>query len=566
VAVIVLFLCPFEGRAQDNAPAKPPAEKKTESVEASAAPVEKKPETAEAPATPDGKKPEAVKSPSAPKLTEVYRSQFDKVLHVDRWRLGKVGKAPNGRRFLGAYGRSTPVTLDVADLPEHRFIRFRADLLILKSWDGVSKGSMPDTWGIADANGSLLLMTSFCNPHVHVKPDGTKVPPPAKRFQSYPDEFPHARHAPATGSSGEGKVLGFKFRKDTETTDTIYKIDMTFPHTDKELALRFFARLSHEADDEGWGLDNVIVETIDRETAPDAKQLEALWGKISGRDPVAANAALWEVVASGKKGCEFISKRWREFGEDEKKADPKVIALRAKVEKILVGLKDEGFRVRQGAQNELSKLGVDALDLLIELEGKDKDPEVSRTLKVVIAKLSKLRVAEEKDPHTAIVRSRVRRIVRMLETHESGYRISSSPVKKPVTGFDTLGSAIDGYTPSASYFGGSPRYTWFPHKGTSEWLQYDFSKPKTISEAKVYWFAESKTNSAPKSWEIQYKDAGGKWIPVKHEGEYGVARDKVNIVKFKPVTTGAVRLAVQLTENRSSGVHEFRVSNPEAEE
>src|SRR5437660_1587361 len=36
--------------------------------------------------------------------------------------------------------------------------------------------------------------------------------------------------------------------------------------------------------------------------------------------------------------------------------------------------------------------------------------------------------------------------------------------------------------PSNSYF------HWWPHKGTSEWVEYAFAKPATVSETAVYWY------------------------------------------------------------------------------
>lgn len=33
--------------------------------------------------------------------------------------------------------------------------------------------------------------------------------------------------------------------------------------------------------------------------------------------------------------------------------------------------------------------------------------------------------------------------------------------------------------------------TWWDHRGSAEWVQYDFAAPKKISSAEVYWFDDA---------------------------------------------------------------------------
>ena len=55
-----------------------------------------------------------------------------------------------------------------------------------------------------------------------------------------------------------------------------------------------------------------------------------------------------------------------------------------------------------------------------------------------------------------------------------------------------------------------------------------------------------------------YKD-GTEWKPVPEPTDYPVARDKFCEVKFKAVTTTALRLEVQLEKDFSGGILEWRV-------
>ena len=87
-----------------------------------------------------------------------------------------------------------------------------------------------------------------------------------------------------------------------------------------------------------------------------------------------------------------------------------------------------------------------------------------------------------------------------------------------------------------------------------------FAKPASVSEAQVYWFDDTGRGGVrvPKSWRLLYKD-GNDWKPVETSGEYGVARDAYNTVRFKPVTTTALRLELVMQPNVSAGVQEWKV-------
>jgi hypothetical protein len=106
----------------------------------------------------------------------------------------------------------------------------------------------------------------------------------------------------------------------------------------------------------------------------------------------------------------------------------------------------------------------------------------------------------------------------------------------------------------ASYF------DWWPRRGTSEWIEYAFQKPATVSEVEVYWFDDTGRGEVrvPASWRLLYKD-GDQWTPVVASGPYGVAKDRFNRVAFKPVATSGLRLEVMSQEGFSSGVQEWRV-------
>jgi hypothetical protein len=125
---------------------------------------------------------------------------------------------------------------------------------------------------------------------------------------------------------------------------------------------------------------------------------------------------------------------------------------------------------------------------------------------------------------------------------------------------DTVAALSDKVLPRSSNDQSVQRMTFWPHKGTTEWVQYDFEKPETISGAAVYWFDDTGAGGCrvPKSWRLLYKD-GDDFKQVSNAGSYGVEKDKFNSVRFKPVGTKALRLEVQLQPDYSGGILEWHI-------
>ena len=125
---------------------------------------------------------------------------------------------------------------------------------------------------------------------------------------------------------------------------------------------------------------------------------------------------------------------------------------------------------------------------------------------------------------------------------------------------DAVGALNDGVTPRNSSDHDIPRFTWWNHLGTKEWAQYEFKKPQKLSKAEVYWFDDTGRGACrvPQSWKLLWRD-GKTWKPVETVDTYGVERDKLNAVTFKPVSTTALRLEVQLQPKVSGGILEWRL-------
>jgi sialidase-1 len=134
--------------------------------------------------------------------------------------------------------------------------------------------------------------------------------------------------------------------------------------------------------------------------------------------------------------------------------------------------------------------------------------------------------------------------------------------KSPITAsycspFYTLGAVSDGVEPKNSADQGVPRFAWWDHLGTKEWVQHTFAKPRKVSAVEVYWYA-NRGVQAPKSWRLLYL-SGKEWKDVPGASAFGTEIDKYNRVTFKPVETKALRIEAQLKPKFSSGILEWKI-------
>jgi hypothetical protein len=138
-----------------------------------------------------------------------------------------------------------------------------------------------------------------------------------------------------------------------------------------------------------------------------------------------------------------------------------------------------------------------------------------------------------------------------------------------------IANVVDGDDPSSSD-DPSAYFDWWPTTGCpgaapqpgapsrpcsqGEWIEMAFAKTATVSETQVYWFDDTGHGGVrvPKSWRLLYKD-GASWKPVDASGAFGTAKDLYNTVRFKPVTTSALRLEIVMQPQASAGVQEWKV-------
>lgn len=126
---------------------------------------------------------------------------------------------------------------------------------------------------------------------------------------------------------------------------------------------------------------------------------------------------------------------------------------------------------------------------------------------------------------------------------------------------DTLAALTDGILPASSSDTSIPRFTWWDRQGTVEWVQQTFRTARRISGCDVYWFDDEPVGGRcrlPQSWRVLWLD-GTTWREVEPVTAYETFGDRFSQVRFREVSTKALRIEVQLREGFSGGILEWRV-------
>lgn len=130
--------------------------------------------------------------------------------------------------------------------------------------------------------------------------------------------------------------------------------------------------------------------------------------------------------------------------------------------------------------------------------------------------------------------------------------------------FSGSGSAAenvqDGTEPKSSADRSSPFIHFWPHKGLTEWLQYEWPQAVRLCSSRVYWFDDTGSGECriPASWQLEYLDQD-QWKPVQATGFYPMAVDQWCSVSFAPITTTKLRMTVASQPEWSAGVYEWQV-------
>lgn len=107
-----------------------------------------------------------------------------------------------------------------------------------------------------------------------------------------------------------------------------------------------------------------------------------------------------------------------------------------------------------------------------------------------------------------------------------------------------------------------PHFNFWPKKGTTEEIIYEFKQEENISSSSVYWFDDEPWGECrvPNSWKIYYKQGDNDWKEVEAVSDYPNEKNKTNKVKFKSVKANAAKLVIYQKEHFSSGLYEWEIN------
>ncbi len=130
---------------------------------------------------------------------------------------------------------------------------------------------------------------------------------------------------------------------------------------------------------------------------------------------------------------------------------------------------------------------------------------------------------------------------------------------------DSLDAVVDGVTPDSSHDSRIPRFTWWPRRGSQEWIACTFDAPRRIHGARVYWFDDTPNGGGckpPVRWKLQRRTAAdddATWQDLPVTGAYETHLNRFNVIYFTPTEAHAIRILADLAEGHSAGILEWEL-------
>lgn len=178
------------------------------------------------------------------RTVELYFNDFSSTAGSE-WTVNTISTSPSGERFLGEMGNQS-VALFLDSLPDHDTLVVDVDLYMIDSWNGnagTGASAAADVITIELQTGGMILQTTFSN----------KV----NDLQSFPASWPNGSFPRGTGARAI-ESLGYPPGPDY-FGDSIYRLQLRFPHTGAFLPLIFRSGQTAGPGGERWGIDNVRV-------------------------------------------------------------------------------------------------------------------------------------------------------------------------------------------------------------------------------------------------------------------------------------------------------------------
>lgn len=382
-----------------------------------------------------------------------------------------------------------------------------------------------------------------------------------------------------TAKVGSGEAVEVKF---TEQTEYPFEEGVTFKlETPKAVKFPFVlripgwcnrAKVSINGQAQPGELKSGTWLTLDRQWANDDTVRLDL--------PMDIQVKVWEKnrgvvsVYRGPIGYSLkIGERWARYGSNEKWACHELFPTTPWNYGLIVDLKNPAasFEVvrKTGGPLAAQPFTHEAAPILLKAKGR-RIPQWKQEANGMVGEIlaSPVKSTEPVEEITLIPMGCARLRICAFPTLSDGpdareWKTSAhAPSASYVNPSDTIDALSDGVEPSSSADQGVPRFTWWDHRGTKEWVQFTFPAPRKISWVEVYWYDDTARGgycAVPAAWRVQWLDHDTWQNAPASASKHGTKANQYNRVSFETVTTNALRLEVQLAPNFSGGILEWKI-------
>ncbi len=128
---------------------------------------------------------------------------------------------------------------------------------------------------------------------------------------------------------------------------------------------------------------------------------------------------------------------------------------------------------------------------------------------------------------------------------------------------DIVDAIADNQPPSNSFDTSVRRWTSWPQKGKSQWVELILEKPVNLQSLSVYWYDDKGGVQIPQSWSLDYRQ-NDRWevFPIYVTDSYSVFKDQFNMVHpAKDITTDRLRIRITPQPDAAVGILEVKVED-----
>lgn len=346
-------------------------------------------------------------------LAPVHSSaEFSATIPRPAWQPGALYEPPAGHRtLLGKFLSGKTASLTLKELPQHRALLVRIEIVILCHWDGIWKQYGPDQWNASLRAGPTLLSTTFSNFQ--------------NAAQHFPDEVGSVTHPYQTGSTSVGdydfvKEMG-ELGKGWGNLDATYHLWLAIEHSATTATFDFSGNF-HDTPDgkvkvgESWAIAGCQVWAIAAATHPPEEALQSALGSLTNTVDAPSSDMIATLVLAGENGLNAIEAHLRAQRYHDLLPPAAAEAAPMLFDDVIKHLSHANYKTRQTASKELISRIPRHRKELHKLLQNHPQPETRIRIQQALAAFDAPQEATEKNELAAkeIVAVRLKNVLRLM--------------------------------------------------------------------------------------------------------------------------------------------------------